>query len=274
MFAELVDESEALETRMAGFQDEPPPQADEIAQVRRDYRAWHIHARRLLAADAVKQFGEQRDGGIFSFGIGQYLDDPRQLSVFQTDDRTYPLGQWQYPFEDVRGRLEKQRTLLFEAAPEVSPAESVAADLAPVLRRLPELLTSLRKRRPEWPIGESIRDEHDLQVMVEALLRILFEDVRREDDVPSKAGANSRVDFVLPEAGVVVETKMTRANLTASRLGEELLVDAGRYPGHPNCSAIVAYIYDPDGRIENPRGLERDLTVRTQAGLSCICVVS
>jgi hypothetical protein len=101
----------------------------------------------------------------------------------------------------------------------------------------------------------------------------LFDDVRPEDYVPSKGGGNSRVDFVLPEVGVVVETKMARASLTAGKLGEELLFDQGRYPKHPDCQAILAFVYDPGGRITNPRGIERDLTTRTASGLSFICVV-
>ncbi|MFS2090330.1 hypothetical protein [Paenarthrobacter nicotinovorans] len=92
--------------------------------------------------------------------------------------------------------------------------------------------------------------------------------------IPSRAGANSRVDFVLPEVGVIVETKMTRESMSAKKLGEELLVDLGRYPAHPNCEAIVAYVYDPDKRLQNPRGIERDLTRTTSAGIAFFCVIS
>lgn len=270
----MVEVSEALEKRMASFQEELPPDAEEMGQVRREYRDWHARSRRLLSGDTVKKFDEQRDGSVFSPGIAAFLDDPLQASALKAEDGTFPLGRWQYPFANIRKRLEKQRSLLLEAAPDESPAEVVAADLAAVLRRLPEMVRVIGKRRPEWSLSEEIHDEHDLQVVVEALLRTLFDDVRPEDYVPSKAGANSRVDFMLPEVGVVVETKMTRVNLSASRLGEELLVDAGRYPKHPDCTAILAYVYDPDHRIENPRGLERDLTIRTESGVSFICVIS
>ncbi|KQR64137.1 hypothetical protein ASF98_11595 [Arthrobacter sp. Leaf337] len=150
----------------------------------------------------------------------------------------------------------------------------MAADLAKVLRRLPDFIHVLQQRRPDWPIGEAIKDERELQVLVEALLRTLFDDVRPEDYTPSRGGANSRVDFVLPEVGVVVETKMTRETMSAKKLGEELLVDAGRYPAHPNCEAVVAYVYDPDKRLQNPRGIERDLTQMTGSGIAFFCVIS
>lgn len=271
---QLIAESEELEWRMSLLQGDEEPSHADITGLRRDYRAWHTRARKVLPTEIAKKFDEHRDGSLFKTGINQYLGDPRKESVFRAEDGTFPLGRWQYTFDDVRGQLEKQRNLLIEAAPEESPSERVAADIAAVLRRLPEFLRVLQQRRPEWPIGEAIKNERELQVVVEALLRTLFDDVRPEDYVPSRGGANSRVDFVLPEVGVVVETKMTRASMSAQKLGEELLIDAGRYPTHPDCDAVLAYVYDPDRRLDNPRGIERDLTTRTASGLSFLCVIS
>lgn len=271
---QLIAESEELEGRMSLLQGNEEPSLSDITGLRSDYRAWHVRARRVLSADAAKKFDEHRDGGLFKFGINQYLGNPRKESAIRAEDGPFSLSRWQHPFDTVRSRLEQQRNLLLEAEPEESPSERVAADLAAVLRRLPEFLRVLQRRRPQWPIGEAIKDERELQVVVEALLRTLFDDVRPEDYVPSRGGANSRVDFILPEAGVVVETKMTRASMSAQKLGEELFIDAGRYPTHPDCDAILAYVYDPERRLDNPRGIERDLTMRTPSGLSLLCVIS
>lgn len=269
--AALISESEELEPRMAELQDR---EGTDPAPVRADYRDWHAKARRFLEGDAQKSFDDQRDGGWTRNGVMAYLTAPREDNIFGAgDDGSFPLGRWQYPFDQVQLRLEKQRSLLLEAMPEETPAELAAVELAANLRRLPELLRTLQRRREDWTASEAIQDESDLQVVVEGVLRVLYDDVRPEDYVPSKAGANGRVDFVLPEVSVVVETKMTRKSLTARKLGEELLVDAGRYPTHPDCEAVVALVYDPDHRLENPKGIERDLTLRTASGLSFICVV-
>jgi hypothetical protein len=269
----IIAESEQLEDRMATLQEEPPPSAAEVAQVRREYREWHTRARRLLSGESLAKFDKHRDGGLISAGIQKFLDNPREESVFKADDGSFPLGRWQVSFSDVRARMEKQRALIDEASPEETISETVASGLATVLRRFPHFLSTLQRRRPEWPVGDAIANEGELQVLVEAFLRTLFDDVRPEDYVSSKAGGNSRVDFVLPEVGVVVETKMTRASLTSAKLGEELLIDQGRYPNHPDCQAILAFVYDPEARITNPRGIERDLTTRTASGLSFICVI-
>lgn len=42
-------------------------------------------------------------------------------------------------------------------------------------------------------------------------------------------------------------------------LGAQLLVDIARYAKHPDCRTLVCFVYDPEGRIGNPVGIERDL---------------
>ncbi|HGW8931526.1 TPA: hypothetical protein ACNRUS_004986, partial [Klebsiella pneumoniae] len=38
-----------------------------------------------------------------------------------------------------------------------------------------------------------------------------------------------------------------------------LLIDSQRYRSHPDCKKLLCFVYDPDGWIANPRGLENDL---------------
>lgn len=104
-----------------------------------------------------------------------------------------------------------------------------------------------------------IKDEYDVQDLFHSLLRIYFDDVRTEIWTPEYAGGSSRMDFLLNREGIVVETKMTRDGLTKKRLGEELLVDIAKYKNFQQCKQLVCFIYDPQAKLENPRGLETDL---------------
>lgn len=51
--------------------------------------------------------------------------------------------------------------------------------------------------------------------------------------------------------------------MKAGELGEQLIIDRVRYERHPDCDTLVCFVYDPEGRIGNPRGIERDLENHT-----------
>ncbi len=68
------------------------------------------------------------------------------------------------------------------------------------------------------------------------------------------------MDFLLKSEQVVVEVKCARAGLGPKEVGEQLLVDIAKYQGHQDCKSLFCFVYDPIGRISNPRGLENDLS--------------
>ena len=72
------------------------------------------------------------------------------------------------------------------------------------------------------------------------------------------------MDFLLKKERVVIEVKKTRKGLGSKEVGEQLLIDIERYKKHPNCKTLICFVYDPTGRISNPKGLERDLAKETK----------
>ena len=68
------------------------------------------------------------------------------------------------------------------------------------------------------------------------------------------------MDFLLRNERIVVEVKKTRAGLNAATLGDELIIDIHHYQAHPSWRTLICFVFDPDGRIANPRGLENDLS--------------
>lgn len=105
----------------------------------------------------------------------------------------------------------------------------------------------------------SVQDEYDVQDLLHALLWLYFEDVRAEEYTPSYAGKSSRMDFLLKRERIVVEVKKTRPGLNAPELSTQLIEDIERYKSHPDCKTLVCFVYDPEGFIPNPRGIEDDL---------------
>jgi len=108
--------------------------------------------------------------------------------------------------------------------------------------------------------GIEIKNEYDVQNLLWALLETRFSDVRDEEPTPSQAGKSARADFLLRDEEIIVETKMTRSGLSDGKLGDELILDIERYRKHPHCKALFCFVYDPNHRLENPIGLEKDLS--------------
>src|SRR3984893_9698750 len=134
--------------------------------------------------------------------------------------------------------------------------------LVTLAERIHNVVRKLRERREGRPTLD-VEDEYDLQDLFHALLTIHFEDIRKEEWSPSYAGGASRMDFLLPEIESVVELKKSRQSMSTKELGEQLIVDIAKYKKHPMCRTLYCVVYDPEGRIANPRGVENDLNSET-----------
>jgi hypothetical protein len=117
-----------------------------------------------------------------------------------------------------------------------------------------------------------VEDEYDVQDLLHALLRLYFDDIRPEEWTPSYAGKSARMDFLIKAEKLVIETKKTRKGLDAKELGDQLIVDIQRYQAHPNCKTLFCFVYDPEGKITNPMGIEADLS-KTHNDIDVIVVI-
>ena len=160
----------------------------------------------------------------------------------------------------VKDELEKHRTTPQAVRAAGANESAVRFDPVPLLcSRFHEVAKQLRIRRANRNTVD-VQDEYDVQDLMHALLRIFFDDVRDEEWTPSYAGGASRMDFLLPDEQTVLEVKKTRNGLASKEIGEQLLIDIAKYQQHPKCKRLICFVYDPDGRISNARGLEKDLS--------------
>jgi REase_DpnII-MboI len=156
-------------------------------------------------------------------------------------------------------RVQRTPLVLKKAALEAKSNGAKNPEVVVMLaERFHAVARQLRERR-EGRHTLDVTDEYDVQDLVHALLTIHFDDIRKEEWTPCYAGGVARMDFLLPETETVVETKMTRPNLSTKQLGEQLIVDIAKYKQHPACRTLFCLVYDPAGRISNPRGVENDL---------------
>lgn len=164
--------------------------------------------------------------------------------------------------QDANGKYEKTYYTLkciLKSILEIPIIEKYENDeeiIAPILENFDRFANTLLRRHKDRTALE-IRDEYDVQDLLQGILRLFIEDVRTEDYVPSYAGGNSRTDFYLPKMNTYIETKMTRKGLVDKKIGEELSVDIIRYGNQ--CKNLICFIYDKDKLLENPHGLIEDL---------------
>lgn len=123
------------------------------------------------------------------------------------------------------------------------------------LRRAMHPLTHRRKGVQPLSFG----NEYDVQDLLHALLRPWIQDIRPEEFTPSYAGSSTRMDFLLPGYGLVIETKIVRDRTHARKIGDELIIDIEHYRKHPDCKSLWCVVYDPDHLITNSPGLKSDL---------------
>lgn len=140
-----------------------------------------------------------------------------------------------------------------------STASQAEGHIERIFVRLPLVIRQLRQRHGDRSTLD-IDDEYDVQDLLHSLLRLFFDDIRPEEYAPSYAGGASRIDFLLKDESCAIEIKMARKGLSAKQLGEQLIVDMERYRVHPKCRKLYCLVYDPEHKIDNPRGFEGDLS--------------
>lgn len=216
----------------------------------------------------AEEYNRIRDsvGGIYF--PGTYKEPTVQESIQSTRDE---MNAQVWKFERFSEKIELLKVKPDLHAPK-NPFKDRLDDLLRLLERFHKIAQELRYRRTDRePVV--IRDEYDVQYLLGALLKLYFDDVRLEEYSPSNAGANTRLDFVLKEEKIIIETKMTYESLKIKALGEELLVDIGRYKAYPGCRNLVIFIYDKVDHITNKRGFIADLQKQSTVEMDISVVI-
>ncbi|MDR0913500.1 MAG: hypothetical protein LBM96_13030 [Methanobrevibacter sp.] len=135
-----------------------------------------------------------------------------------------------------------------------------------IFDRFESIVLSLQTRRNSKKDSNKqpllIKEELDLQYLLEALLLVYFDDVNPEESTPSKGGISSKIDFLIIDDKIAIETKYASKSLSNKKLVEELNDDIGKYFEHPNCETLLFFIWDENRHIKNHRRLEKDFTFK------------
>lgn len=148
-----------------------------------------------------------------------------------------------------------------------SPAQSIEPEpdqdplqlVWKVCLRLHAVARQLRLRRDYRPTLE-IEDDHDLQDLLCALLKLEFDEVATEEWTPPYTEGTPRTMLLINRDQIAVVAKKTRAGLGAKELADQVTADSAYYRAQGRGSTLLCFMYDPEGRIGSPKRLETTLT--------------
>ena len=137
-------------------------------------------------------------------------------------------------------------------------SESSLETVVRIVERFPSTVRVLGYRAQERQPYQ-VSDEQDLQDLLYAVLVATFDEVERETTTPKFAGGSGRVDLLLRKESVGIEVKFVRGGRPFRKIREELFREIPSYLAYEDCKSLVVMIYDPEGRVDNPEGVKRDL---------------
>ncbi|MEW9553831.1 hypothetical protein [Nonomuraea sp. NPDC050783] len=275
--AELIRRTDTLASLADGVQnDARENREDLLRQLAEAYGAWYAEAMAILPSDHLEAFRKEYEGGFPTYKIKHFLQAGLELNtIFAELAAQGTISKWLYPVSTAfHAPLAEQKQILRNVVAQIGGSAGTLTtldSLEEVFRRLPIAVTVLRQEVRGRP-GLTVKDEYDLQRIVHAVLCLHHLDVRPEEYGPSRAGAHPRLDFLLKEERVAVETKMTRTNLGPRKLGDELAQDILRYRAHDYADAYFALVYDPEKYIPNASGFEQDFRADTSFPVRVVIV--
>lgn len=222
-----------------------------------DFKAWKRKTASLLEKVFGKNSRQLKDFESIRYSLSVATDSTPDSEF----DKAYKDG-----LDDAKAILQSMAEELIEFnVDDGANADNETSDnsylfIIGLLDRFHLIARQLRSRHEQRHTLE-VNDEYDVQDLLHALLKVKFDDVRREEWTPSYAGGSARMDIFIKDLGIVIEVKKTRQGLKDRKIGEELIIDIAKYKKYPECSKLICFVYDPEGLIGNPSGLASDLSL-------------
>ncbi|TKB78951.1 MAG: hypothetical protein E8D42_05935 [Nitrospira sp.] len=144
---------------------------------------------------------------------------------------------------------------VIESTPDQDPLNLVRK----VCLRFHSVARQLRLRKDYRPTLE-VDDDHDLQDLLCALLKVEFDEVSTDEWTPPYTGGTPRTTLLVNRDQIAIVAKKTGPGVTTKELADQVAADTAYYRAQGRCATVFCFIYDPEGRIGSPKRLETTLT--------------
>lgn len=144
---------------------------------------------------------------------------------------------------------------VIESTPDQDPLNLIRK----VCLRFHSVARQLRLRKDYRPTLE-VDDDHDLQDLLCALLKVEFDEVATDEWTPPYTGGAPRTTLLVNRDQIAIVAKKTGPGVTTKELADQVAADSAYYRAQGRCSIVFCFMYDPEGRIGSPKRLETTLT--------------
>jgi hypothetical protein len=147
----------------------------------------------------------------------------------------------------------------YELLTPFAPDRSGFAQLMQVINNFPMAARIVEDRSHQRP-PYLIANEYDVQDLLFAIIRSVFEDAKREEWTPQMAGSSKRIDIVIGSIQTVVKVKFVRDRAHSRSVADELRIDFECYHERVECEQFVALVFDPEHHVMDPDQFSKDLS--------------
>jgi hypothetical protein len=144
---------------------------------------------------------------------------------------------------------------VIESTPDQDPLNLIRK----VCLRFHSVARQLRLRKDYRPTLE-VDDDHDLQDLLCALLKVEFDEVATDEWTPPYTRGAPRTTLLVNRDQIAIVAKKTGPGVTTKDLADQVAADSAYYRAQGRCSTVFCFMYDPEGRIGSPKRLETTLT--------------
>lgn len=120
-----------------------------------------------------------------------------------------------------------------------------------LLKEFPNAIKSVTLKRRKNHDKFIIRDEYDVQDLLQVVLKSFFPKIIPEENTPQVGGKTERADFIFKEFGIILEIKMIKeTDKDEKEFVKQIKIDIESYY-RENPQYLIFFIYDPQKKTTN-----------------------
>lgn len=120
----------------------------------------------------------------------------------------------------------------------------------PKLDLITSILSNFDAAMERWDSKWKIENEYDIQGILWLVLRTVFDDLRYEESFPKLGRSGHRYDIAVPQLGLIIEVKYTRASSDFQKILDEVSKDAVQINTQAVYKDIMVFVYDESCSVE------------------------